>query len=308
MADLIKSKYNPRLSMKANAEAMGISVHTLRAWLKQHNIDRHFDSMFAKYTAVKKLQKRNLSAEAIRQKTGYALMTVYKYMRMDSFEKKTEKDKLSSFDMSHSEIVIKSVSYDQQEILNNILKLHIPSGVYDCDMTYSKGNFWKNGGVPMPKLRFDKYPQVEGVLPLEDAEKIDDSSLNSIVIDPPFLILAPQWLRNSKVKARFDSFDTMEDAEKAYRYLLKLAWDKLKKKGILVFKTMDIRAENRNIWMSYNVQQWAQEIGFSLIDTFILISPSKILNRGMNQKVARKYHSYFFVFQKKGEEMNPHLI
>jgi hypothetical protein len=166
-------------------------------------------------------------------------------------------------------------------------------------MTYSKGNFYKNGVVPMPKLKYDKYPQMDGVSPLEDAEKIEDGSLNSIVIDPPFLILAPQWLRNSKVKARFDSFDSMEDAEQANRYLLKLAWNKLKKKGVLVFKTMDIRAENRNIWMSYNVQQWAQEIGFSLIDTFILISPSKILNRGMNQKVARKYHSYFFVFQKK---------
>lgn len=298
MADRM-SKYNPRLSIKDNAEAMGISVHTLRAWLKQNNIDRHFDSMYAKYTAVKKLQKRNLSAQKIADKTGYALMTVYKYMRMDSFEKKTEKDKLSSFDMSHSEIVIKSVSYDQQEILNNILKLHVPIGVYDCDMTYSKGNFYKNGVVPMPKLKYDKYPQMDGVLPLEDAEKIKNGSLNSIVIDPPFLILAPQWLRNSKVKARFDSFDTMDDATEANKYLLKLAWDKLKKKGVLVFKTMDIRAENRNIWMSYFVQQWADEIGFSLIDTFILIASSKILNRGMQQKVARKYHSYFFVFQKK---------
>ena len=62
---------------------------------------------------------------------------------------------------------------------------------------------------------------------------------------------------------------------------------------------MDIRAENRNIWMSFYVQQWAKEIGFELIDTFILIASSKILNRGMNQKVARKYHSYFYVFQKK---------
>jgi len=299
VSDLIKSKYNPRLSMKVNAQNMGISIHTLRAWLKQHNIDRHFDSMFAKYTEVKKYQKRGLSAQKIADKTGFALMTVYKYMRMDSFDKQTEKDKLSSFDTSHSETVIKSVSYDQQEILNNILKLHVPSGVYDCDLTTSKGNFYKYGVVPMPRLKYDKHPQVEGVLPLEGAEKIEDDSLNSIVIDPPFLILQPQWLKNSKVKERFDSFDTMEDAEQANKYLLKLAWAKLKNKGILVFKTMDIRAENRNIWMSFYVQQWANEIGFELIDTFILIAPTKILNRGMHQKVARKYHSYFFVFQKK---------
>lgn len=114
------------------------------------------------------------------------------------------------------------------------------------------------------------------MLPLEDAEKLEDGSLNSIVIDPPFLILQPQWLKNSKVKERFDSFDTMEDAEQANKYLLKLAWAKLRKKGLLVFKTMDIRAENRNIWMSFYVQQWANEICFELIGTFILIAPSKI--------------------------------
>ena len=291
-------KYNPRLSIKDNAESMGISVPTLKAWLKAQKISRRFDSAFIKYTAIKKLQKRNLSALQIQKKTGYALMTIYKYMRMDSFEKKTEKDKLSSFDMSHSEIVIKSVSYDQQEILNNILKLHIPSMVYDCDLCISKGNFYKNGVVQMPSLKYDKYPQMDGVQPLEDAEKIEDGSLNSVVIDPPFLILQPQWLKHSKVKARFDSFDSMEEAEQANRYLLKLAYDKLRKKGVCVFKTMDIRAENRNIWMSRLIQEWADEIGFSLIDTFILIAPSKILNHGMNQKVARKYHSYFFVFKK----------
>ena len=119
------------------------------------------------------------------------------------------------------------------------------------------------------------------------------------MVDPPFLILQSQWLRNSKVKERFDSFDTFAEAKEANLYLLRLAWSKLRKNGILVFKTMDIRAEAKNIWMSRYVQEWAEEIGFSLIDTFILIAPSKILNRGMNQRVARKFHSYFFVFQKK---------
>ena len=156
MADKIKQRYNPRLSIKTNAENMGISVPTLRLWLKQHNIDRRFDSAYIKYAAIKKYQKRNLSAQKIADKTGYALMTVYKYMRMDGFEKQTGKDKLSSFDMSNNHIVIKSVSFDQQEILNNILKLHLPDGiekVYDCDLTISKGNFYKDGIVPMPLRR-----------------------------------------------------------------------------------------------------------------------------------------------------------
>jgi hypothetical protein len=39
--------------------------------------------------------------------------------------------------------LISSISYDQGEIINNILRLHVPSYKIDCDPTYSKGNFYK---------------------------------------------------------------------------------------------------------------------------------------------------------------------
>lgn len=299
MADIRKSQYNPRLSIKTNAENMGIKVPTLRVWLKSHNIDRRYDSAFIKYTAIKKLQKRNLSAQKIADKTGYALMTVYKYMRMDSFDKQTEKDKLSTFDTSHNETVIKSVSYDQQEILNNILKLYVPNGAFDCDATYSKGVFFRKGKVPMPKLRFDKYPQMDGVQPLEDAEKLEDGSLNSIVVDLPFLITKRRWLRNAKVAERFNCFDNFDEAAEVNRQMIDLSYRKLKKKGILVMKTQDLYTEGKQIWMHRYIQTWAEEKGFKVIDMFILLSDSRMLFGGTNQqKVARKYHSYFFVFQR----------
>ena len=37
--------------------------------------------------------------------------------------------------------VIRSISYDQTEILLSILRLHVSSGAIDCDPTYSKGQF-----------------------------------------------------------------------------------------------------------------------------------------------------------------------
>lgn len=295
MKNEIRIKYDAKLSIEANAKLCGVSVPTMRLWLRQEKIDRHFDAMYTRFTAVKKLQKRNMTPRNIANKTGFALNTVKKYMAMDSLVKKP--NKVSTFDISKEDNIIKSVSTNQQEILNGILKLYIPQGIFDADFTFSKGIFYKDGIVPMPRLKYDKYPE-NGVLPLEDAECISDGSLKSCVVDLPFLITQRQWTAKCKMAQRFNCFDSIDDATEANLYMLRLCHRKLKRKGILVFKTMDLY-KTKQIWISRYVQEWAEEIGFELIDMFILIAPSKVLSRGMKQKVSRKYHSYFFVFKKR---------
>lgn len=47
--------------------------------------------------------------------------------------------------------MIKTISYDQAEIINNILKLHVVNASIDCDPTFSCGNFYKNTGINLPK-------------------------------------------------------------------------------------------------------------------------------------------------------------
>lgn len=92
---------------------------------------------------------------------------------------------------------VKSISYDQGQIIKDILKLHVKSGVIDCDPTYSLGNFYKNTGVDEPKYKFDILPQKEGVefsdcrhLPLED------NSIECLMFDPPFLATTGKSLNN----------------------------------------------------------------------------------------------------------------
>jgi len=46
--------------------------------------------------------------------------------------------------------MIKSISYDQTEIIKNILLLHVPTKRIDVDSTYSVGNFYKNTGIVEP--------------------------------------------------------------------------------------------------------------------------------------------------------------
>lgn len=296
----IKTMYDARLSIEDNAVICGVSNSTMRMWLKQHNIDRKFDSKLVRFKAIKKLQKRNLTAQQIVEKTGYSINTVKKYMRLDVLEREPNQNKLSTFDVSNNEVIIKSVSANQYEILYWILKLYVPAMYFQVDFTHSKGVFYKDNIIPSPIMKFDKYPeQCEGVRPLDDAERtIEDNTLDSVIVDLPFLITRKEWTTKSKIAQRFNSFDTFDEAIEANRYIIGLAYRKLKKKGIYVMKTQDLFTEGRQIWMHRVVEQLAVEIGFKMIDMFILSADNRMLCKGLNQRVARKYHSYFYVFRK----------
>lgn len=303
----IKMMYDAKLSIEDNAAICKVSISTMRTWLKQHKIDRNFDAKLVRFKAIKKLQKRTppLTAQQIAKKTGYAVNTVKKYMRMDSLEQESNQEKVSIFDVSNNDTIIKSVSTDQQEILNWIIKLYIKEGFIQCDYTFSIGVMWKDNKLPTPMWRFDKYPRQGmykegGVFDLKDADRlIEDGTLHSSIIDLPFLVTKRQWTKTSMIAQRFNSFDNFDEAKEANLYLLELSYRKLKNKGILIMKTQDCYTEGRQMWFHRYVEEWAEQVGYKLIDMFILVAKSRMLGDGLNQRVARKYHSYFFVFRKK---------
>ena len=304
--DRIKMIYDGRLSVEENAEKCDVSVPTMRLWLRLNHVDRMRESMFLKYKAIKNLQKQHpqWSIRRMAKETSYANNTVRKYMAMDEFEKPMNQNKILSFDTSNSQFLIKSISKDQQEILNNIIKLYIPDGYIQCDFTFSIGVMYKDNKVVTPPYRFDKYPKQGifkegGVLHLDDVEKyLEDDTLNSCIVDLPFLITKKEWTENCKMHQRFNSFNDMKEATEVNKYMLQLSYAKLKKKGVMIMKTQDLYTAGRQIWMSHYVHAWAEEVGFKVIDKFILTSETRMLSSGMNQKCARKYHSYFFVFRK----------
>lgn len=302
----IKMMYDAKLSIEDNAANCDVSVSTMRTWLKQNNIDRNFDAKLVRFKAIKKLQKRTppMTAQQIAKKTGYSVNTVKKYMKIDSLEQESNQKKVSTFDVSNNDTIIKSVSYDQQEILNWIIKLYIPAGYIECDYTFSIGVMYRDNKVVTPQWRFDKFPKQGiykegGVLDLKDADRfVEDGTLHSSIIDLPFLVTKKKWTKSSKIAERFNSFDNMDEATEANKQLLGLAYKKLKNRGILIMKTQDLYTEGKQLWFHRYVEEWAEQVGFKLIDMFILVAQSRMLGDGLNQRVARKYHSYFFVFKK----------
>lgn len=301
MNRIIELNYDQHLSVEENAKKCGVSVPSINLWLRMNHVSRKTDSMYLRFKLVKDTIRKHpsWSIKKIAEKTAFAINTVRKYKKMDKFEKPMVEDKISTFDTSKSKFLIKTISDDQQEILNNIIKLYTPEGI-QCDFTHSKGVFYRDNIVKSPQWKFDKFPeQCKGVLPLDDVEKyIENDSLYSCIVDLPFLVTKKEWTKNCKMHQRFNSFDNMKEATEVNKYMLKLSYEKLKKKGIMIMKTQDIYTAGHQIWFSHYVHEWAEEQGFKVVDKFILTSDVRMLSHGMNQKCARKYHSYFFVFKK----------
>lgn len=298
MSRKIQVKYNPKLSVEENALICGVSVSSIRQFVRMEGIDRKYDNAIIRYRKIKALQKKGLKPKDISEKVGCCLNTAKKYMRMEVFKQQPREKKSSHYQLSNDNI-IKSVSFDQSEILCNILKLYVNQGFFDADFTYSIGEFYANEIVPNPIFKYDKFPQKDGVFPLEEAERIMDNSLKAVVVDLPFLISKREWVGNCRMNMRFNSFDSEEEAFKANKDMLDLTHRKLHKHGILVMKTMDVLHCGRQVWMSHFLINEAQKTGFKLIDMFILVAKNKMLRLAYEQKVARKFHSYFLVFRKQ---------
>lgn len=295
-----KSKiiYNPLLSVEENAKKCSVSISAIRWYIRNNGIDRRHDSQLATFNAIRNIKATNpvITNKEIASTLHISLNTVKKYVEMEIFPSKSNSNKLSTFDMSKRKFIIKSVSDNQNEILNNILSLYVKRDTFDIDLTASICVFYRQ--IPKPKLLFDKYPQLDGVKSITDIYQLKENSYHSIMLDLPFIV--QEGKSSSMIAQRFNSFHSIKELYQTNEDMMRLAISLLYKGGYLIMKTMDLCYANKQYWISSFVQNKANEIGFSLIDTFILIARNKILSTmGEQQRHARKFHSYFFVFKKK---------
>ena len=198
--------------------------------------------------------------------------------------------------------IIRSVSRDQTEILQWILKLYIPEGRFEADSTYSKGGFYRN--IPPPEYRFDVNPQTDGVIQADcRALPLADASIASLVFDPPFLATTGKSLENSEgniINRRFTVCRTEAELQNLYIDAVREAQRVLKPGGIFVFKCQDKVSSGKQYWMHCFVYELAMQNGFDAVDLFVLLAKSRLVaNWQRNQKHARKFHCYFWVFRKK---------
>lgn len=177
-------------------------------------------------------------------------------------------------------------------ILRSILHLYLEdAATFDCDLTFGDGDFYKY--LPRPHFCFDKYPQFPNV---KDLDLVTDSLplYNSVVVDLPHYI-------DRKGEESPDRFATLDAAYHHHQKMIAIAYNILKPKGILVYKTTDFVVNGRQEWISDYAIRQAMLQGFELIDKFIYIVPRRMMRRHSNQGFATKNHAFFFVFRKRPE-------
>ncbi len=197
--------------------------------------------------------------------------------------------------------IIKSISYDQIQIMQDIIQLYLPNGI-DLDPTYSVGNFY--GRIPKPKYCYDINPQSQHI------EKADcrslphqDNSITSINFDPPFLatsLAKEEYGKNSNIILnRFGFYKNMPELWQFYSDSLKEFHRILKPAGVLIFKCQDAISGGEQYLSHVEIINLALSRGFYPVDLFVLLARTRIIGQnGENQQHARKFHSYFIVFRK----------
>ena len=199
--------------------------------------------------------------------------------------------------------MIRSISYCQEDIIASVLKLHSPGGI-DLDPTFSKGKFY-GGKIKRPAHVFDIQPQADGVIKACASDlPLDDESIGCTMFDPPFLATKGPSLatptQSNLIASRFGVYPNEGALHLFYSAALKEIYRVTKKGGTLIFKCQDKVSSGKQYFSHVYIYEQAKSAGWYARDLFVLLAKSRMIPKwhANNQKHARKYHSYFWVFQK----------
>lgn len=228
-----------------------------------------------------------------------------------------------------NERVIKSTSYIQHEIINNIIRLYLGGRSFDADITYSEGAFYgvfqyteENGDVvafdiPKPRFRFDVAPQQEDTVRIDQWGKLplEDGSVESVMFDPPFVIsprTCPSVLDgrdgSCMIYNRFSGYYPVNEMLDSYSHWMMECYRVLKDGGFMVFKCQPTVSGGKQINTHHFVWFMGESIGFDMVDEFVLLSKGRLISgKIIEQQHARKFHSYFYVLRKSTKKKATYL-
>jgi len=198
---------------------------------------------------------------------------------------------------------IKSYNFNHDLLLKEMIELH-GNGQIDYDPTFSKGNFYKN--IKKPKFYSDF--SIGNPLFFSDMCNMPfkRNTFKSIMIDPPFLWSSGKSLKVIKkncniIISRFTLFKNKKKLLYFYKLAIGEAYRVLKKDGVLFFKCQDVVNGSLNNFIHIDVFNIAVSRGFIAKDLFLFLKENRLKSgKWKKQNFARKHHSYFWVFHKRG--------
>ena len=194
------------------------------------------------------------------------------------------------------------------EVFPRILSLYVATGSTVADVTYGKGVFWRN--IPADAYRLLATDILDGVdcrdLPYGDGE------IDCVVLDPPYMH-SPGGTAHTTSHSAFERHyrnngTGNRTAKKYHDAVLALyedagveAYRVLRDKGVLIVKCQDEVCSNRQRFTHVEIMQAYERLGFVAEDLFVVMRQNRPgVSRTVKQVHARKNHSYFLVFWKRG--------
>lgn len=206
-----------------------------------------------------------------------------------------------------NDLVLSAYQAPNEDVFPKVLDLYVPPGSVVADVTYGKGVFWKN----VQPEKYQLYPTdiTDGTdcraLPYEDGE------IDCVVFDPPYMH-SPGGTAHSSHKP-YESYYRNNGAgnqtrSKYHEAVLELYVDGgrearrvLRDRGVLIVKCQDEICSNRQRFTHVEIMREYEAMGFVSEDLFVVMRNNRPgVSRMARQVHARKNHSYFLVFWKRG--------
>ena len=194
------------------------------------------------------------------------------------------------------------------QVFPRILDLYVAPGSVVADVTYGKGVFWRNISQDRYQLRASDIQHGTDCrdLPYEDGE------IDCVVLDPPYMH-SPGGTAHSTQQPFEDHYRNNGSGNrtngKYHEAVLSLYYEAgkeacrvLRERGVLIVKCQDEVCSNRQRFTHVEIMQAYQDMGFVAEDLFVVVRNNRPgVSRVVRQVHARKNHSFFLVFWKRGE-------
>ena len=205
-------------------------------------------------------------------------------------------------------LVLSAYQAANEHVFPKILDLYVAPGSLVADITYGKGAFWRN--VDADRFRLKATDLTDGI----DCRDLpyDDGELDCVVFDPPYMHTPggtahstnqpyENYYRNNvtgnKTKSKYH-----EAVLELYADTGLEAYRVLRERGVFIVKCQDEVCSNRQRFTHIEIIREYESLGFVAEDLFIVMRNNRPgVSRTAKQVHARKNHSYFLVFWKKGK-------
>ena len=206
-----------------------------------------------------------------------------------------------------NDLVFTAHTEGNENVFPQILDLYVKPKSTIADVTFGKGVFWRNN----PSDKYNLYPTdiTTGV----DCRKLpySDGEIDCVVLDPPYMH-SPGGTAHSSHEAFEEHYRNngsgKQTESKYHEAVVELyqeagqeAFRVLRDKGILIIKCQDEVCSNRQRFTHIEIILAYESMGFVAEDLFVVVRNNRPgVSRTVRQVHARKNHSYFLVFWKRG--------